>query len=340
MKNNISYKRLIDLFYHSFLPDIIKSAMDTQIFDTLSEQKMSAEELSNKLSFDENILEPLLSVLKNINLLEEESGKFFSSKEASLYLNNCSDLNQKFSIASYINQQGIFSKLPEVLKGKTFEYDNKMWSNKDTITMMEQQAKTGSIQNIINFIKDTPQFQKAKKMFDLAGGVGYFSLALLKENQNLYADVLDQEKVCQLGREIKKNDPDFNRIAYLPLDLYNLDFPEENYELCLCSHCLYEFSQEDRLPQVLQKINKTLKIGGMFVSNHISDNYLDENATLTTSIVELMTRMMGYPTHTLKEQYLKDSLSKTGFGDISIQKPNGNTAFPYLVLSAIKVKER
>ncbi|MEA3505514.1 MAG: methyltransferase type 12, partial [Bacteroidota bacterium] len=66
-----------------------------------------------------------------------------------------------------------------------------MWSTEESIKDVEQGSKAGAIQNVVNFVKEIPEFKQAKKMCDFAGNSGYYSFSFLNENKNLYASVYD-----------------------------------------------------------------------------------------------------------------------------------------------------
>ena len=82
-----------------------------------------------------------------------------------------------------------------------------------------------------------------------------------------------------------------------------------------------------------------MKPGGIIVSNHICDKAIDKEGSLTLSLVELQTRILGYPTHKLPEATLKEMLTQAGFGDFHVKQPDGSYTFPTLLLSAKKIKE-
>ncbi|MFZ2071738.1 MAG: hypothetical protein WAV32_09145 [Halobacteriota archaeon] len=72
----------------------------------------------------------------------------------------------------------------------------------------------------------------------------------------------------------------------------------EGYDLVFASHVIYEW--KGHLEDILKRINKAMVPGGVFVSNHLS---MDDNecGPVSSTMVELMTRLMGYPTHHLSE---------------------------------------
>ncbi|PIE58261.1 MAG: hypothetical protein CSA33_04980 [Desulfobulbus propionicus] len=57
------------------------------------------------------------------------------------------------------------------------------------------------------------------------------------------------------------------------------------------------------------------------------------------SIIELITRCMGYPTHQLPEIDLKNALKKAGFGEFRTKYLANEAPYPTLLLSAVKIMD-
>ncbi len=323
------------MMFNSHLPSIIYAASQAGIFDFLSKGKYTVDEMAKEMSYDKNVLQYLLDVLVLTDLVCIDKELYFASEEAKVYLTSFSALSQQSTIKSFVNEKSLFSKLPQVLKKDIPEFNYKMWISKEAIISMEQQSKAGMIQNITEFVKDIPQFKNAVKMSDLAGSSGYYALALMQENPNLVADVYDLKETCTIAKEIKQNEPNFNRINYIPCNLYTSDSFGEDYDLVFCSNFLYEFPVNGKLEEILEKVNKSMKQGGLFVSNHLTRG--SNKSDLLLAIKQLITIMFGYPTHILDKEIISDALRKTGFGDIKITIDE-KTGFPYMLLSAVKIK--
>ena len=337
--SNLGFGKIHHLLYQSYLPNIINAAVEVSIFETLMNESLSYIELAEKLNTDKRITESLLEVLLSIDFIQNQNGKYSLTAQSKEYLTQSSDVNQLKAIKGFFVNEGPFCKLTQALKGEIPKFEQNMWSSEESIIEIEQGSKTGAIQNVVNFVKEIPEFKNARRMCDFAGNSGYYSFSLLNVNKELYASVYDLKEVCEIAREIKKDEPDFNRISYHAFDLMKEENWGNNYDLFFSSHFLYKYGvEEGSLISILQKINKSMKIGGLFVSNHLSGD-ADEAAKTSIAIIELMTRSMGFSTHCIPEEMFKQALCKAGFGKFRVKAPDEQLAYPTMLLSAIKIKE-
>ncbi|PCH70732.1 MAG: hypothetical protein COC06_03515 [Bacteroidales bacterium] len=333
-----AFSKINNLFYKSYLPNIIYSAIEVGVFDVLSNQALSCIDLSKEIETNEPITESLLEVLLAIEFLKEKDKRYSLTALANEYLTQTSELNQLGAVKSYIVNGGPFKNLTQALKGDIPEFDQNIWSTEKSIRGIEQGAKAGGIQRVLAFAKEIPEFKKATKMCDFAGNSGYYSFALMHENRKLHAHVYDLEIVCETANKIKKDEAGFDRISYHAFDVRAGDDFGSGYDLFFSSHYLYELGATNRLIDLLKKVNRSMKLGGLFISNHIAGK-VNGDHRLTLAIVELMTRSMGFPTHCLPEKVLRKALSEAGFGKFRVKAPDERLASPTMLLSAIKIKE-
>lgn len=333
-----AYSQINNLLYKSYLPKIINTAIETGVFDELSNKALSFSELSKELGSVPNITESLLDVMVAIHFIEKEDCKYSLTSLSRDYLVTNSGANQLGAISQFSGSSGPFDNLTKALKGEPVSFNPKMWSSKEAILGMEQGAKAGSLQGVVSFMKEIPEFTVATKMCDFAGSSGYYSFALMNENSNLYSHVYDLPAVCEIAKNIKKEEPNIERIAYHDFDVKAGGSFGSGYDLFFSSHFLYEFGADNSLPDFFKKVNQSMEMGGLFISNHVSPN-INGDSYLTLTMVNLMTRVMGYPTHELSEELLTKALIEAGFGNFRVKQPNENIVFSTLLLSATKVKE-
>lgn len=336
---NLGFGEIHHLLYKSYLPNIINSAVEVSVFETLLSGAMSYAELAEKINTDKRITASLLEVLLSISFLQKQDDKYSLTELSKEYLTQSSDINQLRAIKGFIVNEGPFCKLTQALKGDIPHFNQDMWSTEESIKGIEQGAKAGAIQNVLNFVKEIPEFKNAKRMCDFAGNSGYYSFPLLNENKNLYALVYDLKAVCEIARKIKKDEPDFNRISYHDLDLTKEEDWGKDYDFFFSSHYLYKYgTTEESLIVILKQINKSMKMDGLFVSNHMSGD-VNKIAKTSITIIELMTRAMGFSTHSIPEETFKQALIKAGFGKFHIKAPDFALDYPTLLLAAIKIEE-
>jgi len=332
------FSTINNLLYKSYLPKIINAALEIGLFELLDGGAKTCKEISESLSTVENITEALLNVLVSIGLLDLQDDQYSLTALSKDYMVKSSEAHQIAGIQSFSGSVGPFDNLVQALSSGPTRFNNKMWASEQAVLNMEQSAKAGTIQNVVSFIKGLPQFEKSTKMCDLAGNIGYYSFALLNENKELRAHIYDLLEVCELAEHLKGKEPNLSRANFHAYDIESGDSFGCDYDLFFCSHFLYEYGATNALTGFLKTVNQSMKIGGLFVSNHISSN-TSGDSNLTLMLVELMTRLMGYPTHQLPEKTLKEALSEVGFGNFTVRQPSENTTFPTLLLSAVKLRE-
>lgn len=342
------FSKISNLLYVSYLPKVINAAIEVELFEMLSQKRhmlmiseydFSLNDIAERLNIEKSVTEALLNVLSKIGLVSVENGSYGLTTHAEDYLIKISDANQLHAISQFSGSKGPFDYLLAALKGESIEFDGKMWSSKEAILAMEQGTKAGALQNVVSFVRTIPEFSSCIKMCDFAGSIGYYSYALLNENENLYSHVCDLPSVCEIAKELKQNEKNFNRVTYNSFDIKKDESFGEGYDLFFSSHFLYEFGVNGELVKFFKRVNWSMKPGGIFVSNHVCDKPIDKESDITLSLVELQTRIMGYPTHQIPESILKEALTEAGFGEFRIQQPDGANAFPTLLLSAKKIKQ-
>ncbi|WP_287374128.1 class I SAM-dependent methyltransferase [Prosthecochloris sp.] len=333
------YSQLNNLLYKSYLPLIINSAAEIGLFDVLSAGTSLLEKLAEELNADVHVLDALLDVLEAIGLVAVQDDCYRLTAMSETFLVSSSKVNQLHALRGFSGSRGPFDNLAEALKGDHVRtFNNRIWASEEAALSMEQVSKAGMVQEVVSFVKSIPGFSGARKMCDIAGSVGYYSLAMLRENDGLHAHVYDLPEVCAIARKVKQGDEHFERVTFHDFDVTGSGWVDDGFDLFFSSHFLYEFGAKGTLADFLKKVNASLKPGGYFVSSHIS-SYIAEENRLTFAMVELMTRAMGYPTHTLPKETLKEALGKAGFGDFTIQEPNEDVAFATMLLSARKLQE-
>jgi hypothetical protein len=326
---------LMRLLYQSYLPKIINCAIEIDIFETLSHDALRLSELSKKLKTVEAITEALLDVLIAVELVSGHEDTYTLTQTGKDFFLSGSAANLAGVVRDFSGSAGPFDNLKEALKKGTPGFNDRMWSERDVILKMEQQQNGGAIQAVLSFLREIPEFGMCEKMCDFAGSAGYFSFAFMQENPRLKAHVYDLPEVCALARKIKGKEEYYNRITYHDFDIASGESFGNGYDLFFSSHFLYELNTGGKLAEFLKKVTHSMEPGGLFISNHIPTEKQGKN-DLTLSIMELMTRSLGYPTHKLPEDDLKSALSGAGFGAFRTKLLEKETPCPTLLLSAVK----
>ncbi|MGD9157121.1 MAG: methyltransferase dimerization domain-containing protein [Desulfobacteraceae bacterium] len=329
---------IMKLLYQSYLPRILNCAIEINVFEVLSQDALQLSELSERLKTVETITGALLDVLVAIELVTRQENRYSLTQKGKDFFLSGSAANLVNVVKGFPGSAGPFDNLTQVLQKGAPDFNSRMWGNRESILNMEQQQNGGAIQAVLSFISEIPEFGTCKKMCDFAGSIGYFSFALMQENQQLKSHVYDLPEVCALAVKIKENEENYNRITYHDFDIASGESFGNGYDLFFSSHFLYGLNAEGTLSDFFKKVNRSMEPGGLFISNHITSEKQRKNS-LTLSIIELMTRSMGYPTHMLPEDDLKSALSRAGFKTFRTKYLEKEMPYPTLLLAAVKTEE-
>ncbi len=337
---NSSFEPIRNVFMSSYLPQIINVTIEMGILEKLAEKEMSLQEICVTFELDCAVTDALLKILYEVGFLEKKADNYGLSLMSADFLVSSSPMNQISQLSRINGSSGAFDHLADALKGKKVEFKGEMWSSRESAISIQKGAMAGSVQNVISFAKELPGFDSCIRMCDMAGNIGYYSFALMSQNPDLHAHVFELPAVCELAKEIQFEQPAFDRIQFHEFDMKKGDDWGNNYDLFFISHFLYEFDIED-LTDFFIRVNKSMCLGGIFISNHMYDGFGEglPGRLLSQAITELQTRLMGYPTHQLPEKKMKQALTIAGFGDFQSRKPDYRHAHPSFLLSAVKLKE-
>ncbi len=333
------FKPLYNQLALGYLPAIVNGAHQAGIFEALEQKSASAGTLAQNLHVDPGVLEAVLEVLLAIDLLAlNKDCRYHLTRQAKHFLLKSSPAAQIREIQWFCMRPGPFDDLSGRLKNQAPDFDSATFGEKEMLLDLEQRARGGQIQEVVEFIYAIPEFPSFKLMCDFAGSSGYYSRELLNKNLDLKSKVYDTPKVAAIAQQMVKDRGTCGRLEFIGIDVETCPDFGQGYDLFFVSHFLYHWAATGRLPGFLKKVNQAMHPGGLFVSNHIG-NAVDGKARITQSIFELLARTQGYPTLTLDESILTDALLAAGFSEFRTRPAQDGTHLNNTLLSAKKIKE-
>ncbi|PIE70404.1 MAG: hypothetical protein CSA22_08085 [Deltaproteobacteria bacterium] len=336
----LRFKPIYNQLTLGYLPAIVNGAQQAGIFEFLVKERATVNTLAKRLQLDPGILEATLAVLAAVKLLVcDKDHQYYLSQSAQHFLVKASPASQIRDIRLFCMRPGPFDGLVDQLKNGAHHFDSAAFATKEGLLDHEQRARGGQIQEVVDFICNTPQFASFKRMCDFAGNSGYYSEALLNKNKNLTSKVYETPDVVTLARQTVGDRGTCGRLEFVEIgrDIHLEDFGR-GYDLFFVSHFLYHLAAAEHLLWFFKKVNQAMHLGGIFVSNHIG-NAVDDQDDITQSILGLLARTQGYPTLTLDESTLKQALSLAGFSEFRTRPGKAGTHLNNTLVSAKKVKE-
>lgn len=315
-----SFKPIADLIHQSISGKILLSAVDLKLFDYLEGKYASEGEVALLLTAESSVVGAMLDCLVSMGFVVKNEEYYTNTLVASEFLVSTAPAFQ----GAYLKMTlSFFDTVSEDISGivKTSRAPRQdpatEWSSPETIAMLGTTALHGRLQNCVKFVKDLPGFDSFRKMCDLGGNHGFYSMGVLDENENLEAVVCDLPEVIKQAAKVHADMGYGKRIGVLPVDLKKDAYLGHGYDLVLASHVLYEW--KGKLLEVLDDISASMNPGGFFVSHH---RYMENsiNNPLPSTVLEFATRLAGYPGHHLSEIELRSELTRAGFTDCVVSR--------------------
>jgi cyclopropane fatty-acyl-phospholipid synthase-like methyltransferase len=167
---------------------------------------------------------------------------------------------------------------------------------------------------IVRMVKlDTPP----KRLLDVGGGHGLYSVGFAKKYPELEAEVLDLPPVVEVGRKIVEQAGFSSRVTFRPGDLLNDEWGE-GYDLILIFNVIHN-TQADKAPEVLKKAHDALAPGGTLALMDSEHRQHKGNLSTTGGFNELFFFMIN-GTRAYPEETMLKWTSQAGFKNIRTKR--------------------
>lgn len=315
------YRPIERILVQAHAEKLLFAAMEMQLFDALR-QPATAEDVAQKIACPVLSTRRLLEALQSLELLDFQDGKFVNTPTASDFLVTDSAAYQPKGIHFLSNMYQVFtSDFTEVLRRGGYEgpgvedWDGGEghWAEKGTFEGMGSYALCGPIQDVRNFVMDLPGLSSMKRMCDIGGNHGFYSMALLETYPELTSTVCDLPHVVGPAQNFYAGTEFAQRLTTRAVDLSSEDSFGENYDLALASHVLYYWVGQ--LSGILHRVQDALRPGGWFVTSHFLRDP-KEAVSYDLAFVNLLASLSGCKAHFIEKDALAAEFEAAGFQNI------------------------
>lgn len=294
---------------------VILSAAELDFFSKLDGNSTSAKDLADMHSLDEKATTRILDCLVTYGLLEKENGRYRTTQKGS-YL---SSLNQE-SVLPMINHMNDiwnnWSRLTDVIKKGTNPFLKPVVDSK---SKEDRNAFIGAMhvaaRRIAAKIANTYDLSPFKKLLDIGGGSGAYTIAFLKKNPDLNAVIFDLKGVIPIAKEKIRENSFQDRVNFIIGNFYKDDLPV-GCDLALLSAIIHQNSPRQNF-ELYQKIFHALDPGGTLI---IRDHIMDESRTNPPAgalfALNMLVNTEAGDTYTFRE--VKDTLEAAGFVEVKL----------------------
>jgi predicted TPR repeat methyltransferase len=202
----------------------VSSACELFLFDHLEAGTGDPATLSALTGANPEALECLLSVLADAGLVTR-SGRGFSNRPvASTYLVSTSPFAQLHHVRkNAVFMQEIWAVLRDRLVEGPLAFEQESFFRELSLPAMADNALCGRLQRTVREVTALPGFSDCRKMVDLGGGHGLYSIALTAVSPQLEAVVFDLPSVIPLAESYISR---FHagRVRTMPGDFFSQSF--------------------------------------------------------------------------------------------------------------------
>jgi len=307
----VGSKPIDDIIYRYRIAHMLNAAVEKGIFTRLTAPK-KAHQLAEEIHYDPRTTEKLLNVLVANGLLIKSGEEYHDSIVGQTFLaegeqNYIGDL-----VRITVGCNVLLAHLEDILKkGSTLQNE----INFDRIQLLghAQGALCEELDLVMNAIKSIPEFSRSKRILDLGGGHGVYSIALSQSNPSSSVVLFDQPGIIGFAKEFIARYEMDGKIRFISGD-FNTEDIGTGYDMVFVSHVLYLSSN---LSSLLRKIYNSLNDDGIVVLNHwmVDDCRTSPRVSVIFDLyISLINR--DYGCHTVSE--FNELLRDAGFKDVHV----------------------
>jgi hypothetical protein len=294
---------------------VILTAAELDIFTIIEGTPLKALEVAQRLHLDERALTRILDCLVTLGLIEKDGGAEYRTAPKGIYLSSkhpdtvlpmvlhFNRLWDRWGSLSAVAREGTGRSL-----GSGLQFTDRDWTA--FIGAMHVAARDLSAE-----IAESYDTQRFKRMLDVGGASGTYTVAFLAKNAGLKAVLFDLPDVIPMAQERMRLEGLSARVECIAGDFYEDDLPP-GCDLALLSAIVHQNSIDENLT-LFQKVFTALKRGGsILIRDHVMDASRTHPAAGAMFALNMLVNTHGGDTYTFEE--LKNELEAVGFTGVKL----------------------
>ena len=310
-------------------------AIDLGIFDSLHERADSPSGLAARRNFDQRGLNALLPMLRHMGYLLHHDGLYSLNELATHYMTKDSPFYWGGLFTRVGKTLGPYKLLLETINMERASAEKNRpadgWESghvdmemaRPVTAFMHSHSVTAA-----NGMTRTFDFSQTKRMLDIGGGSGCFSIALAQSREDVHCTVMELPTICEIAGEYIQQAGVENRVDTLVVDMFRDKWPA-GYDTHFFSNIFHDWSYQTCL-DIARSSFSALQPGGRIL---LHEMLLDDQGTAPShAVVFSLLMAMGTKGQQFTFPQLKDLLTEAGFTDIAWQPSYGY----YAIVSGVK----
>jgi SAM-dependent methyltransferase len=293
---------------------VILTAAELDLFTRLDNGQATAEELTKELGCDQRSLIRILDCLVALKLLSKQDSVYRTSERGSLL----SAKHPRTELPMALHLSGLWetwSGLTETVKTGS-NPKRKPVSERGSDSL---EAFIGAMhvvgRSLSNEIADYYDLSPFKKLLDIGGATGTYTMAFLEKNPGMTAVLFDLPDVIPMAEKRLGEKGLLERVKLVSGDFYTDELPE-GCDLALLSAIIHQNSPEENL-SLYRKIQRALMPGGkLLIRDHVMDPGRTYPPQGTLFAINMLVNTKRGDTYTFDE--IRNTLEAAGFGEVKL----------------------
>lgn len=296
---------------------LILTAHELGIFNEIGQNSLTAADISSKTGASVRGLTILLDALTSSAILIKSGQHYRNTEESARFLCKEGRDYKGSTLDHMIKMRDMWLRLPQAVKEGTTprKKDECLVTNRErnrSFILAMKEIGTPNAKIIANNL----DLSSYRKLLDLGGGPGSYTIELLKKNPAMSAALVDMPLTLEVAKEVIEAEGMSERIELIEGDFFN-DSPcnlGSGYDAAIISNVLH-IEGEEKNRAVLKNVYRAMQSPGIII---IHESIIDENRTSPPDRAIFAVNMLVHTErgncYTFKE--MKEWLEEAGFKNI------------------------
>lgn len=306
-ENKITPQPIMKIMWGMWSFRTLLTAIELEVFTKIDKGITTSKDIAKELKANGEGIKRLLNACVSLGLLNK-SGKRYENKEITTQF-LVKGKPTYYGDMILMNGRDSLKDLKEVIiNGTSKQGLKKRMEDKEQAKIFTKAMHNNAVGPAIVLSRKF-DFSKYKKLLDLGGGSGAYSIILTKNYSNLKSTVFDLPNVCEVAEEyIKKTNS--KKVNTFAGDFFKEEFPK-GADIVLLSQIIHSFDS-DKNKYLLKKIHNYLPQGGLLIINDFLLNE-DKTSPLYPTLFALNMLVNSAGGNAYSEEEIKSWIKETGF---------------------------
>jgi predicted O-methyltransferase YrrM len=291
---------------------VILTAAELGLFTRLDERPCRAEELALEKGFKGRATTRVLDCLVTLGLVDKRDGVYQLTESGALYSSHHAETI--LPMVLHMNRLwDTWSNLTEVVKtgGHAERESGIQMGEEDWKAFIGAMHVVG--RELAQIIASEYDLGRFRRLLDIGGGSGTYTIAFLQQNPDMTAVIYDLEHVIPMAKARLADEGIEDRTDLVVGDFYKDELPK-GCDLAFLSAIIHQNGPEENL-ELYRKIYKALEPGGAVL---IRDYLMDKSRTVPPAgamfAINMLVNTRAGDTYTFEE--VRAQLEEVGFTEV------------------------